>query len=134
MDMKNTLAAIALLLGSASFTHAAQTIVSPALPTPSDTAGACYLRNVGTTPISVKVSVLANFSPGFITPDFQNCNDAPLAPGKTCRLLVNDLPDDVTFECTAQVSGNAKNIRGSAELRLVAATGEVTVIAAQDMR
>lgn len=135
MKVKIALAAMAALLGSASLTPAAQTIVSPALQTASGTAGACYIRNVGSTPIFLQVTVLENFSPDFITPDFQNCNgEAALAPGKTCVLLVNDLPDDVTFECSATaLSGNVRNLRGTAELRLIDRNG-LQVLAAQDLR
>jgi hypothetical protein len=130
----NTLLATAVaLLGSASLTYAGQTIVSPALQTGSNTAGACYVRNIGKTPISVQVTALENFAPGFISVAFQDCNDLPLAGGHTCVLLVNDLPDDDTFECSAAVSGNVKNIRASAEVRAILTAG-LQVIAAQDLR
>jgi hypothetical protein len=85
--------------------------------------------------VSVQVAFLENFSAGFIAPDFESCNAAPLAPGRTCVLLVTDLPDDVTFECSATaVTGNVKNLRGTAELRAFSREGEPFTIAAQDMR
>jgi hypothetical protein len=133
MKMKYILV-VAAVLGSASLAHAAQTIVSPALQTPSNTAGACYFRNIGTTPISLHAQFLENFVPDFLLADFQNCNDAPLAGGRTCVLLVNDLPDDVTFGCSAVVTkGNVKNLRAAAELRAITPSG-LQVIAAQELR
>lgn len=133
--MKTTLAlsGLAALLAGASLAHAARTLVSPGLPTVENTAGACYFRNVGTNPIALHVSAIQNFVPGSIDPDFQNCNDAPLAPGRTCVLLENTLPADVTFECAAEVSGNPKNLRATAELRRILPNG-VAVIAAQDLQ
>jgi len=133
MKVNTLLATAAALLGSASLAYAGQTIISPALETGSNTAGACYVRNIGKTPISLQVTALENLTPGFIPADFQNCNDAPLAGGHSCVLLVNNLPDDVTFECSAAVSGNVKNVRASAEVRAIL-TGGLQVIAAQDLR
>src|SRR5262245_5936539 len=101
------LTAAVSLVGMTSLTQAAQ-LVSPPLATGVNAAGACYFRNVSTTSIALQVKALSNFTPDFITPDFQNCNDAPLAAGHTCVLLVNDLPDDTTFACAATVTGSAK--------------------------
>ena len=134
MKLGTALSALALVSGLAGNSHAAQTLVSPGFPTNTNTSGACYLRNIGPRSVSVQVSALLNFSPGFITPDFENCNDAPLASGQTCVLLVNDLPDDVTFECSALVNGSAKNLRGNAELRAIIPAGGARVILADEMR
>jgi hypothetical protein len=128
MKIYIALAAAAFLWASASFSHAAQTITSPGLPTGTNTAGACYIRNVGATPVSLQVTALLNFSPGFITPSFQNCNDAPLPAGRTCVLLVNDLPDDVAFSCSA-VASSAKNLRAAAELRAITSSGLIVLLA-----
>jgi hypothetical protein len=133
MKKHTALAALGFLLGTAGISHAAQTITSAALPTGTNTAGACYIRNVGTSPISLQVEALLNFSTGFISPSFQNCNQAPLPGGRTCVLLVNDLPDDVTFECSAVVSGSVKNLRATAELRQITTSG-LKVILAEDLR
>lgn len=134
MKVYSTLVAMAALAGSASLVHAGQTIVSGALPTSTGTAGACYVRNAGPTPVSLQVAVLENFSPGFITPDFDSCNsESPLAAGRTCVVLIDDLPDDVTFECSATASGNAKNLRGAAELRFIGRDGALSVLGAADM-
>jgi hypothetical protein len=56
-----------------------------------------------------------------------------VAAGRTCVLLVNDLPDDVTFECSAVVSGNPKNVRASAEIRALPPSG-AKVILAEELR
>lgn len=131
MRMYSVIAAIAFLLGSGGATHAAQ-IVSPPLPTSENTAGACYFRNVGTTPITLQVDTWLNFSPGFISPSFQNCNQAPLPGGRTCVVLVDDLPDDVTFACSAVVS-SATNLRGIAEVRQIT-NGGLRVVVSEELR
>jgi hypothetical protein len=95
----------------------------------TDTAGACYIRNVGTRPISVQLSPLINFTPGFRTADFENCSDVLLQPGKTCVLLMDDLDDDVTFACSAVIDGSAKNVRGSIEVRSITPGGLQTILA-----
>ena len=131
------LAAIAALLGSATVAPAAQTIVSSAIQTshfPENTA-ACYVRNVGRSPISVQVQFLENFTPGFVTADVDTCNgESPLEPGKSCFLRLNGLPADVTVECAATaLTGSVKNLRGRAELRFAQRNGE-TVTGAYDLR
>lgn len=128
MKLSAALTALALLAGNAGVSHAAQTIVSLDLPTVTNTTGACYLRNVGPRPIAVEIQALLNHSPGFITPSFQNCNDTPLAPGRICALLVDDLPDDVTFACSAVVAGNPRNLRGSIEVRALTPTGPKVIL------
>ena len=77
MKRSSIVAAMAFLLGVGGIAHAAQ-IVSPPLPTATGTSGACYFRNVGTSPISVQVDTLENFSSGFVSPSFQNCNQLPM--------------------------------------------------------
>jgi len=132
MKLSTLLTAMALLAGSAGFAQAVPTITSMGLPTKTDTYGACYVRNVGTRPVSLQVAALDNFSPGFIDPSWQNCNDVPLAPGRTCVLLINDLPDDVTFSCSATlISGSPRYVRGSVEVRSI---GDSRVTLAADMR
>lgn len=126
-----TFLAAASLVGITGLSHAG-TIASPPLPTGTGTAGACYIRNVGTKPISLQVTALNNFSPGFINPNLNTCNPTPLAAGRTCVLLVNDLPDDVTFACSAVVNGSAKDLRGTVELRDL--TNSLKVLAAEELR
>jgi hypothetical protein len=132
MKLSSFLTAMALLAATAGLSQAAPTIVSSALPTTVDTYGACYVRNISTRPVSLQVAALLNFSPGFITPSWQNCNDVPLGPGRTCAFLINDLPDDVTFSCSATlISGSPRNVRGSVEVRSVYGS---RVIHAAEMR
>ena len=126
------LAGLAALLATASLAQAAATLVSPGLPTVSDTSGVCYFRNVGTTPITLTASIIQNFVPDSIDPTSQTCNDAPLAPGRTCVVFAETLPADVTFECSAVVS-NAKNLRATAELRRLIGHS-FAVIASQELQ
>jgi len=120
----------------------AATISSPALPTLHatdfeggnlfNTTGACYVRNVGKTPISLEVKFFQNFGSELVA-SFQNCNQAPLAAGRTCVALVNDLPDDVVFSCSANIAGSAKNVRGSLEQRGITVNG-LEVLVAEELR
>jgi hypothetical protein len=132
MKTKIALALSTTLLALAGATHAA-TITSGGLPTGVDNRTACYFRNVGTTPISLQAQGLINFSPGFTTPSFQNCNQAPLPPGRTCALIWNDIADDTAFACTAVVQGSAKHLRATAELR-APVTGGLKVVASSELR
>jgi hypothetical protein len=117
-----------MLLGTVGASHAAQTIISAGLPTTTNTSGACYIRNVGTRPVTIELKALINYSSAFIQPSFENCNAAPLAPGKTCVLLLNDLDDGVSFACSAAIGGSAKNVRGSVEVRALTAAGPKVVL------
>ena len=56
MKLRTTLTALACLPSCAGMAHAAQTIASAPLWTGLSHAGACYIRNVGTRPISVQIS------------------------------------------------------------------------------
>jgi hypothetical protein len=125
------LAAVSLL-GTAAVSDAGQRIISTSLRTGVGTAGACYVRNAGKTPVPVQVEMYQNA--GFpIIISFQNCNDVPLAPGRTCVVLANDLPDDVTFQCSVDATGSAKNLRGNVELRAITPSG-LRVILADELR
>ena len=74
----------------------------------------CYIRNTGTTPVSVKVSLFSNNSP-VVT--FDNCNGAPLLAGHTCQVEV-DLPDSSDAACSV-TAGNVGKLRGTFEVREV---------------
>jgi hypothetical protein len=95
------LTASLVIASTAGIAHAYQLVSSP-LPTNTNTSGACYIRNTGTTAVSVLVSLFSNN--GLIV-SFDNCNgDGPtipgsLGPGKTCVILVDDLPDDSFVAC-----------------------------------
>src|SRR5262249_41339243 len=138
MRLSSILTTLALLSGGAGLAHASQIITSPPLQTANNTAGACYIRNVGTRPIDVAISPLINFTAGFRTPDFNNCsngNDGVLVqPGHTCVLLMNTLDADVTSACTAVIGGNAKNVRGSIEVRSILPGGGAQTILADELR
>src|SRR5262245_65452276 len=99
MRLSSVLTALALLSGGAGLAHASQIITSPPLQTVENTAGACYIRNVGTRPISVQISPLINFTPGFRTADFNDCSNGkdglPLQHGTACVLLQNTIHADV---------------------------------------
>ena len=133
MRLSSVLTALVVLSGGAGLAHASQIITSPPLPTVTNTAGACYIRNVGTRSITVQISPLINFTAGFRTADFNNCSNGndgvPLQPGHTCVLLMNDLDDDVTFACTAVIGGNSKSVRGSIEVRNILQNGLQTIVA-----
>src|SRR5262245_65518192 len=137
MRLSSVLTALALLSGGAGRAPAPQILTRPPLQTVENTAGACYIRNVGTRPISVQISPLINFTPGFRTADFNDCSNGndglPLQPGHTCVLLMNTLDADVTFACSAVVVGSARNVRGNVEIRESVTAGQ-HVIAADEMR
>ena len=130
MKISAVLTAAAALLGMTGLSHAA-TIASPLLPTGTGTSGACYIRNVGTKPISLQATISQNVDFPVIV-NFQNCNNAPLAAGRTCVVLVNDLPDDVFFSCSAVVAGSEKNLSGTVEVRDVSPI--LKVLAAEELR
>lgn len=141
MKTPAALAAAACLCIAAAAAQAA-TISSPALPTLHatdfeggnliNTTGACYVRNVGKGPVAVQVKFSQNFGSD-LPASFQNCNQAPLPPGRTCVALINDLPDDVVFSCSATITGSAKNVRATIEQRGITVNG-FEVIAAEDLR
>lgn len=140
--MKSLAALAAAVCLTAAGVAQAATISSPALPTLHatdfeggnlfNTTGACYVRNVGKTPISLEVKFFQNFG-SELAASFQNCNQAPLAAGRTCVALVNDLPDDVVFSCSATIAGSAKNVRASVEQRGITVNG-LEVLLAEDLR
>lgn len=132
MKTKSMFVTLTALLGVASAAHAA-TITSGGIPTGVGNNAACYFRNAGSTPISLQAQGLINFTRGFTVPNFQNCNGTPLAPGRTCVLIWNDIDDDTAFACTADVSGSAKNLRATAELR-TPVSGGLKVTASSELR
>ena len=82
MKLRTTLTALACLTSGAGIAHAAQTIASAPLWTGLSNAGACYIRNVGTRPVSLTVSPLINFTPGFRTCGLRELQrGAPGGPG-----------------------------------------------------
>ena len=102
-----------VLVAFAGTAYAFAQLTSPPLPTSVNTSGACYVRNSGNKTIPVSVSLFSNN--GLIV-NFDNCNTGPLGPGKTCVILVNDLPDDSFASCSATAEAVGK-LRGTLEIR-----------------
>jgi len=95
--------------------HAAQ-LLSPPLWTDVGDAGNCYVRNIGTTPVNVRVTLFSNNGIGHI--DVDTCNAGPLAPGKTCAVFSLNLPDDSWAACSVKTSNiNVNKLRGNIDLR-----------------
>jgi hypothetical protein len=128
------LAALAASLAIAGTAHAGKTLTSGGIPTGVNNTAACYFRNVGETPLMIQAQGLINFTRNFTSPHFQNCNDAPLPPGRTCILLWHDIDDATTFACTVDVIGNYKNLRAAAELRQQLTGGGLKVVASSELR
>ena len=69
--------------------------------------------NTGTTPVAVRVEVFSNNAfPGY---DIDICNQAPLASGQSCIVMVNHLPDDSYAACRVTAS-SVSTLRGTFEL------------------
>ncbi len=124
--------AFALLLGLAGFAQAAQ-LVSPPLPThPFATnlldSGTCRVRNVGTAPVTVTVSLFSNNA---VVPLFDSCQGEggprTLAGGESCYVQ-SFLPDDSFAACTVTAQ-NVKNLRATLE-----AETQFNTIVAEDLR
>jgi hypothetical protein len=109
----------ALLVGLGSSAFAAQ-LASPPLPTHpfatnhSDEA-TCRVRNVGTRPVTVTVSMFSNNA---VVPfeDFCQGDGSPvtLDAGESCFVVVFT-PDDSFIGCTVNAT-NVKSLRGTLEL------------------
>ena len=87
---------------------------------------ACYIRNIGTKPVSLHAEFIYFVSgrPDF-PPSFEDCNQGPLAPGRTCVLLINT---PAVVECAVTVSGGgSKSLRGPVEIRRATPSGPVVV-------
>lgn len=126
------LLALTALVGTAAVSHAAQKIVSTSMRTGTNTAGACYIRNAGKSQVVLTEAEMSqNGFPMII--NVNNCNGATLAPGQTCVIIANDLPDDVPFQCSATSAGSAKYLRGIVELRAITGSG-LRVILADELR
>ena len=127
------LGAAALLLGLTGLAHAGQTIASPVLPVPSqfDYSATCYVRNVGTTPVSVTVHIF-RADGSQVTPAFENCNSAPLGAGKNC--VVGVAENGELLGCSATATGLAKYLRGTMEVRYNPGPGNTDTLVAEELR
>ena len=121
--------AFAALLGLSALANAAE-LLSPPLPTHTRTSGTCYVRNGGTTPVTMQVSLFSNN--GLIV-SFDNCNGAPVPPGYICQVIVNDLPDASYAACSVTVA-NVGKLRGTLEIREVSFNPIQRVLVAEDLK
>ena len=113
------LAAFAMVVGLAGLAQAAQ-LTSPPLTTHPfatnhENTGACSIRNVGTTPVIVDVSLFSNNA---TVPFADTCrvNGQPrsLPAGQTCAVGAV-LPDDSFVACTVKAA-SVVNLRGTLEV------------------
>ncbi len=110
----------AVLLGLASLAEAAQLLSPPyAVTTMASngvgTKGACVIRNTGTTPVTVNVSLLSNIETAGI---FDFCNGHPLGGGQTCLVsaeLFQELGTSTYVVCKV-TAPSVTNLRGTLEL------------------
>ena len=120
----------AVVLGHATLAHAAQLLSPPyAIKTRGDNLGtkaACVIRNAGTVPVTVTVSLLANND---TTPIFDFChvngNPKTLAAGETCLVSADLLEGDAglvassgggSYVACKVTATNVTNLRGTLEL------------------
>jgi hypothetical protein len=127
MKIAAVVAAVALGVGWAGVAHA-ERILSPPLPTGVGTSGACYVRNIGATGVSVTVDLFSNNG---LLVNLNTCNGSPLPAGRTCVVLVNDLPDDSFAACSATANNVAK-LRGTLEVRQISPI--LRVLVSEDLR
>jgi hypothetical protein len=121
---------VSLIAGPA---HAGQ-LLSPPLWTDVGNVGVCYVRNIGTAPFTVHVTLFSNngIAPGDIVVD--SCNSGPLGAGKTCVIFAQALPDASWAACSAQASNtNVSKLRGNMDIRNSFAAG-ARVVVAEDLR
>jgi len=108
----------------------AASLVSSPLWTDVSNAAACYIRNTGTTPVKVQVSLFSNN--GFHI-DVDTCNGpTALAAGRTCVMFTLDLPDDSDVSCSV-TAGNVSKLRGNIDIRHFV-TGGAVVVVGDDLR
>jgi hypothetical protein len=131
--VQNTSFAVAASLLSLVSPAQAQ-LLSPPLWTDQFAAGTCYVRNIGTTPFTVRVQLFSNNPIGFI--DVDTCNTGPLGAGKTCVIFLLNLPADSWAACSAQASNsNVSKLRGSIDIRhFVSKTEGYKVVVREDLR
>ena len=110
----------AVLVGVVSLAHAAQLTSNP-LPTNQwatnhSLEGVCHIRNVGTTPVTVTVSVFSNNA---TVPFFDNCQGdgepRTLFGGQSC--FVTHFMPDASFGACSVTADNVRNLRGRFEVQ-----------------
>ncbi len=133
MSARILCAVLAVLMGLVSVARAADLLSRP-LPAGGGTSAACHIRNTGTTSIPIQVRVFSNNAP-VVTSD--SCNDAPLAGGRACQVVV-DLPDSSYAACSVTAM-TVRKLRGTLEIRAKvprpgARGGLEKVLVAEDLR
>jgi hypothetical protein len=121
------LSIVALLSSMAGLASAGTISSAPVVSFWVDTQDACYVRNIGAKPVSVNVQIIRDDG-AVVTPDFDSCNDGPLAPGTTCVVLADRTATGFSA-CSATTPGSAKNLRGTMEARF-----DFQIVSAQDLR
>ena len=109
----------AVLLGLAGLAQAAELLSPPySVKTVASngvgTKGACVVRNIGTTPVAVTVSLVANNE---VVPIFDFCNGHRLGGGQTC-LVSGDLIQALgggTYVACRVTAPTVVNLRGTLE-------------------
>jgi hypothetical protein len=110
-------------------------LLSPPLWTDVGNAGACYVRNIGTTPFQVKVKLFSNNAPDGTIIDVDTCNTGPLGAGKTCLLFSLHLPDASWAACSVKASNsNVSQLRGNIDIRHFVTGGGAKVVVGEDVR
>ena len=110
MKTSFVLAAAACLLALGGAAHAAQTIASSAMFGGSlQDRAQCIVRNVGTSPVSVTVTIFDES--GNAVPASNFCT-SPLGPGDNCSVFAS-ISNGVAYACSATAAGSAKSLRGS---------------------
>ena len=102
-----------LLLATARFAQAGGMIASPAVYASYDQQlVTCLVRNTGTRPMSVQVSIVSE-SGVALTTVTDHCNNVSVAPGATCFVYATAQPG-VAHACSATaLSGSSKYLRGT---------------------
>jgi hypothetical protein len=109
-------------------------LFSPPLWTDVGNAGACYVRNIGTTPFQVRVKLFSNNALDGTIVDVDTCNTGPLGAGKTCVIFSLHLPDASWAACSARASGsNVSKLRANIDIRHFV-TGGAKVVIDEDLR
>ncbi len=118
------------LLSLVGTPHAAELLSSP-LWTDTSNAGACYIRNIGTTPVRAQVKLFSNNNMSIVR---DTCNAGPLGAGKTCVMFSLQLPDDSFVACSAKASNaSVSNLRGNIDIRHLV-TGGYKVVVGENLR
>jgi hypothetical protein len=120
----------AVVLGSSGVAQA-EKLVSPPFGTHILTSAACYIRNTGTTSVTISASLFGN-NALVIDTDTCNGNNGVLGPGQTCVIIDTDLPDDSFVACSV-TAGTVGKLRGTLEIRETI-DAVLRVIAAEDLR